>query len=110
MQMIYAIIRPEKMQNVFDGLQEAGFTALSKWEISGRGRQKGIQVGEIFYEQMVKNLIMIVVEDSEKNEVVDIILNRAKTGNNGNSGDGKIFVHPVTESYTISAQMRDDKK
>ena len=51
---------------------------------------------------MPKRMLYIVVRDEEKDEVVDIILHSARTGESGCSGDGKIFVQPITESYTIS--------
>ena len=43
-----------------------------------------------------------------KNEIIDIIMDTAQTGESGNSGDGRIFVLPVEESYTISSQSKDD--
>ncbi len=42
------------------------------------------------------------------NEIIDIIMDTAQTGESGNSGDGRIFVLPVEESYTISSQSKDD--
>ena len=56
---------------------------------------------------MTKVMIYMVVEDDEKDAVVDTILQTAMTGEKGNPGDGKIFVSPVYESYTISTQSLD---
>ena len=107
MVLISAIIRPEKMNDVKTALEEAEFFAFSKWELAGRGRQKGIQVGDFFYETMQKNMLYMAVEDEEKNQVIDIIMQNAMTGERGNAGDGRIFVSPITESYTISGQEKD---
>lgn len=52
---------------------------------------------------------MIVCDDDDKNEIIDIIMDTAQTGESGNSGDGRIFVLPVEESYTISSQSKDDQ-
>lgn len=108
MQLVSAIIRPEKVGDVVKALEEAGYLGFSKWSVSGRGKQKGIQVGEVFYEEMPKVMLYSVVEDEAKDEVVDIIIENAKSGENGNSGDGRIFVNPMAEAYTISSQEKDN--
>ena len=107
MKLVSAIIRPEKASFVVNQLSEAGYNAFSKWSISGRGKQKGIQVGDVFYEEMPKNMLYLVVEENEKDEVVDIIIHSAKSGERGSSGDGRIFVTDIEETYTISEQLRD---
>lgn len=50
-------------------------------------------------------MLYIVVHDQEKDEVIDIILRHVRTNAQGCSGDGKIFVQPITEAYTISDDM-----
>lgn len=107
MKMILATIRPEKIFEVSKGLETNGYYASTRWGVSGRGRQKGIQVGDIVYEEMSKNMLVVVVDDEEKDEVVRIIMDYARSGENGNSGDGKIFVVPVEESYTVSTREKD---
>ena len=82
--------------------------AFSKWAISGRGKEKGIQVGDVLYQEMAKNMLYITVGDKEKDEVVDIIINSAKSGQYGHYGDGKIFVSDISEAYTISEETRED--
>lgn len=108
MKLITAIIRPEKVVDVIRALEKEGYFAFSKWSVSGRGREKGIQVGDVLYQEMAKNIIYIVVENKEKDEVVDIIINSAKSGERGHCGDGKIFVSDISESYTISEETRED--
>lgn len=98
MKMIRAIIRPEKCEEVVDALAEAGYVALTKMDVVGRGKQKGIHVGGIYYDELPKVMIILVVEDSQVKEAIGIIIKAAHTGN---FGDGKIFVTPVEEAYTV---------
>lgn len=98
MKMIRAIVRPEAADIVVDGLAEAGFFSLTKISVFGRGKQKGITVGAIHYDELPKVMIMAVVEDKNVDEVVKIIKYKAYTGN---YGDGKIFVSPVDDAYTV---------
>ena len=74
-----------------------------------RGKEKGIQVGDVLYQEMAKSMLYITVEDKEKDEVVDIIVNSAKSGAYGHYGDGKIFVSDIEEAYTISEETREDE-
>ena len=104
---VTAIIRPEKIMDIQDALYTKGFSAMTKTTVSGRGKESGIKVGDVLYQEMTKVMIYMVVEDDEKDAVVDTILQTAMTGEKGNPGDGKIFVSPVYESYTISTQSLD---
>ncbi len=108
MKMVMAVIRPDSVFIVRKALAEQGFYASTRWNVSGRGRQKGIQVGEVIYEEMAKTSIFVVCHDDEKNLVIDIIMDASVTGADGNPGDGKIFVLPVLESYTISDRSKDE--
>ena len=98
MKMIKAIIRPEKEYEVISALEKEGFYSLSKVDILGRGKQKGIQVGEIVYDELAKLMLMVVVDDDAAENAIATIKKSAYTGN---YGDGKIFVIPVAEAYTI---------
>ena len=98
MKMVRAFIRPEKEQEVVQVLEGAGFGSLTKMPVFGRGKQKGLQVGPIYYDELPKTLLMLVVEDEHARSVVEIIEDRARTGF---IGDGKIFISPVEEAYTI---------
>ncbi len=103
MLMIRAIIRPEKVGIVLSELSDAGFPAVTKMDVSGRGKQRGVKVGDVFYDEIPKEMLIMVVKDEDKDDVVKIIIRNAKTGINGAFGDGKIFVSPVEEAYTISS-------
>ena len=104
---VTAIIRPGKIIDRQDGLYSRGFCAMTEINGSGRGKERGIKVGDVLYQEMTKIMIYMVVEDDEKDIVVDTIMQSAMTGESGNPGDGKIFVSPVYESYTISSQSLD---
>ena len=98
MKMIRAFIRPEKEQEVVQALEGSGFPSLTKMPVFGRGKQKGLQVGPVHYDELPKALLMMVVNSDDADEVVRIIQNKAKTGF---VGDGKIFVSPVERSFTV---------
>ena len=98
MKMIRAIVRPDKADEITEGLAEAGFYSLTKVNTFGRGKQKGIKVGDVHYDELPKIMIMIVVEDESVDEVIKLISYKAYTGN---FGDGKIFVTPVEQAYTV---------
>lgn len=81
-----------------ESLEKAGFVSLTKMEVFGRGKQKGIHTAEVEYDELPKTLLMLVVEDEDKSKVIETIKESAYTGK---YGDGKIFVSPVEEAYTV---------
>ena len=103
MKMIRAVIRPEAVDKVADTLEAGGFSALTRIDVFGRGKQKGIKVGNVVYDNFPKTMLMIVVDDGQLESAVEIIEESARTGN---IGDGKIFVSPVEEAYTIRTGAR----
>lgn len=105
--MIRAIVRPERTSTILAELSQAGFPAVTKMDVVGRGKQRGISVGEVVYDEIPKDLLMLVVQDEEKEDVFSIISRYAKTGERGAFGDGKIFVSPVEEAYTISSGTKN---
>ena len=98
MKMIRAIVRPEAADAVTEGLEEAGFFSLTKLNVFGRGKQKGITVGSTHYDELSKIMIMIVVEDESVDQVINLIKYKAYTGN---YGDGKIFMTNVEKAITV---------
>lgn len=98
MKMIRAFIRPEKEQEIVLALEGAGYPSLTKMPVFGRGKQKGLQVGPVHYDELPKTLLMMVVDDEELDSVIGIVQEKARTGF---IGDGKVFVSPVEASYTI---------
>ncbi|MDN5352015.1 MAG: nitrogen regulatory protein 1 [Clostridiales bacterium] len=106
MQMVRAIIRPEKASEVMAELMASGFPAVTKMDVYGRGKQKGIVIGDVQYDEIPKEMLLIVVKDEDKDDVVKVIMRTARTGENGNYGDGRILVSPVLEAYTISTGQK----
>jgi nitrogen regulatory protein PII 1 len=100
--MVRAIVRPEKVNHVMGSLCDAGYPAVTKVDVYGRGKQRGIKVGDVHYDELPKELLLIVVPEEEKDFVVRTVVEAARTGDRGAFGDGKIFVSPVEEVYTIS--------
>jgi nitrogen regulatory protein PII 1 len=105
--MVRAIIRPEKSQEVLAALMYAGFPAVTKMDVYGRGKQRGMKIGEVMYDELPKELILTVVDDQDKDFVVETILTAARSGSKGAFGDGKVFVSPVEEVYTISSGVKE---
>ncbi len=103
MKMVRAIIRPEMVDKVADSLETGGFTALTRMDVFGRGKQKGIKVGNVVYDNLPKTMLMVVVDDEKLESAVKIIEDSARTGN---IGDGKIFVTSVEDAYTIRTGAR----
>ncbi len=106
MLLVRAIIRPEKVGTVLSELLSAGYPAVTKMDVYGRGKQKGVKVGEVFYDEIPKEMLLIVVDDADKDDVVKLIMKYARTGETGHFGDGRIFVSPVEEAYTISTKTK----
>ena len=105
--MVRAIIRPEKADEVLAALMDAGFPAVTKMDVYGRGKQRGMKIGEVTYDELPKELIFTVVRESDKDYVVKVIMQAARTGHKGAFGDGKIFVSPVEEVYTVSSGLKE---
>lgn len=107
MKMIVAIIRPERLEIVRRGLEEIGIVSMTITEVRGRGAQKGLtqeyrgQPVTIDYLPKVK--IELVVHTTPVDEVIDVIVEHAGTGN---IGDGKVFVLPVEDAVRVRTRER----
>jgi len=105
MKLIIAIVRPDRLKEVEDGLKAAGFPSLTEISVRGRGKQRGITIGEMKYDKLPKELLLMVCRDKDAEKIVDVIM---KTGRTGNIGDGKIFVLNVEKAVTIRTGQRGD--
>lgn len=103
MKMIKAIVRPEKTETVLDNLLESGYAAATRMSVLGRGKQKGLKVGDTYYDEIPKELVMLVVPEEDTDKVVKIIVESARVDKNGTYGDGKIFISDVERTVTISS-------
>ncbi len=102
MKKIEAIIKPFKLDEVKEGLQEAGIQGLSVVEVKGFGRQKGhtelYRGAEYVVDFLPKVKIEVVLDDDQVESAVEAIVAAAKTDK---IGDGKIFVSPVEQAIRI---------
>ena len=102
MKKIEAIIKPFKLEEVKESLEEAGIQGLTVSEVKGFGRQKGhtelYRGAEYIVDFLPKVKIEIIVADSEVNKAVDAIQHSAHTGR---IGDGKIFVMNLDSAIRI---------
>jgi nitrogen regulatory protein P-II 1 len=102
MKKIEAIIKPFKLDEVKDALNEIGIQGMTVTEVKGFGRQKGhtelYRGAEYIVDFIPKIKLEIVTSDSLSSKVVSTIEQVAKTGK---IGDGKIFVYTVDEAIRI---------
>jgi len=105
--MIRSIIRPEKADAVLAALMDAGFPAVTKYSVAGRGKQRGIKIGEVTYDEIPKTMLMSVVNEVDKDFVIKTIMETARSSGKGAFGDGKIFISDIEESYTISSGVQE---
>ncbi len=107
MLMIRAIVRPEKSDEVLDALMDAGFPAVTKYSVAGRGKQRGIKIGDVTYDEIPKTMLIMVVKDEDKDFVIQTVMDTARTPGKGAFGDGKIFVSAVEEVHTVSSGQKE---
>lgn len=105
MMEIRAIIRRECLNALKDGLAEKGLYGLTHWPVVGRGKQRGVIVNGISYDELPKEMVYIVVHDDHKTEVIQTIISACQTKPKGTPGDGRIFINRLDEGYTISQQL-----
>ena len=110
MKKIEAIIKPFKLDEVKEALQEAGIQGLTVTEIKGFGRQKGhtelYRGAEYVVDFLPKVKIEVVLSDDMVDGAVEAIVTAARTGK---IGDGKIFVTPVEQAIRIrTGETGDD--
>ncbi len=102
MKLIEAIIKPFKLDEVKDALNEIGVEGITVSEVKGFGRQKGhtelYRGAEYVVDFIPKVKIEIAIADELAAKVVETIENTAKTGR---IGDGKIFIMPLDEAVRI---------
>ncbi|SCM76581.1 regulatory protein P-II for glutamine synthetase (modular protein) [uncultured Pleomorphomonas sp.] len=102
MKKIEAIIKPFKLDEVKEALQEVGLQGITVTEAKGFGRQKGhtelYRGAEYVVDFLPKVKIEVVMTDDMVAKAVDAIRNAAQTGR---IGDGKIFVSPVEDAIRI---------
>ena len=102
MQLVTAIIKPFKLDDVRDALAEVGVNGITVTEVKGYGRQKGhtelYRGAEYIVDFLPKIKVETAVTDDLVERVVDAIVQAASTGK---IGDGKVFVHKLEEVVRI---------
>ena len=102
MKKVEAIIKPFKLDDVKEALNEIGLQGMTISEVKGYGRQKGhkevYRGAEYVVDFIPKIKLEIVIEDGRVQAVVEKIQQAANTGK---IGDGKIFVLPVEEAIRV---------
>jgi nitrogen regulatory protein P-II 1 len=110
MKLIQAIIKPFKLDEVKDALNEIGIEGITVSEVKGFGRQKGhtelYRGAEYVVDFIPKVKLEIAVADELVTKVVSAIEQTAKTGR---IGDGKIFVMPLEEAVRIRTGEKGDE-
>jgi nitrogen regulatory protein P-II 2 len=110
MKYIVAIIKPSKLDVIREALMKVGVEGLTSSEVSGFGRQKGhteIYRGAEYNTSFVPKIkLEIAVGDALADDVIETIQNEANTDN---IGDGKIFVHELTDIIRIRTGERGEE-
>ena len=109
MKKVEAIIKPFKLDEVKDKLNEIGVKGITVTEVKGFGRQKGhtelYRGAEYVVDFLPKIKMEIVIEDSLLEDVVNSIVKAAQTGR---IGDGKIFITDLKETVRIRTGERGE--
>lgn len=109
MQMIEAVVKPRKLDEVKGALSRLGVLGVTAIECKGFGRQKGhteryrgsrMDVGWV-----PKVMLKIAVRDDDLDKALETIISNARTGD---VGDGKIFVYPIGKAVRIRTGEQDD--
>jgi|TARA_B100001029_G_C14887017_1_gene353180 nitrogen regulatory protein P-II 1 len=107
MKKVEAIVKPFKLDEVKEALQELGLQGLTVFEAKGFGRQKGhtelYRGAEYVVDFLPKVKIELIIEDSQLEAVIDAIQKSALTGK---IGDGKIFVSSIDDAIRIRTGER----
>lgn len=110
MKKIEAIIKPFKLEEVKDELQEIGIKGMTVTEVKGFGRQKGhvelYRGAEYDITFIPKVKIEIVISDELVDKTVSVIVKNARTGN---IGDGKIFISTLDDVIRIRTGERGEE-
>lgn len=107
MKLITAILKPFKLDDVKDALQAHGVTGMTVSEASGYGRQGGhtevYRGAEYTVDLIPKVRLEVLVDDSETDAVINVIVKSASTGS---IGDGKVWATPVEQVVRVRTGER----
>ena len=107
MKLVTAIIKPFRLDDVRNALSEVGIQGMTVSEVKGFGRQRGhtelYRGAEYVVDFLPKAKIEVAVSDDLVDQIIEAIINSAKTGK---VGDGKIFVLPMDDCIRIRTGER----
>lgn len=110
MKLVIAIIQPNRLEAVKAALAEAEVFRLTVMDVQGFGRQRGhteAYRGHEFAVNLLRKVqLMIAVNDDFLEPTIDALAKGARTGPNGEIGDGKIFVLPLEDCIRIRTGER----
>jgi nitrogen regulatory protein PII len=109
MKKIEAIVKPFKLQDVKDALNELGIQGMTVTEVKGFGRQKGhteiYRGSEYTVDFLPKIKIETILPDAQVKAAIEAIIKAAKTGK---IGDGKVFVSTIEDAWRIRTDERGE--
>ena len=102
MKLVFAIIKPHRLDDVKEALRDLGVGGMTSVEAQGFGRQRGhtelYRGAEYQVDFVPKVQVEVMLEDDQVATIVDVIIGAARTGK---IGDGKVFVLPAEQVYRI---------
>lgn len=108
MKLITAIIKPHQLEPVRDAMERFGVTGMTVSEASGYGRQRGhsevYRGAEYTVDFIPKIRLEVLVDDSDADSVINLIVQQARTGR---IGDGKVWSVPVDQVVRVRTGERD---
>lgn len=109
MKRIAAVVRPEKLEPLKEALFQAKISGMTIYQVHGCGNQHGwkeyFRGSEVFLNMIPKVKFEIIVEDSRVDEIVDVIVGVARTGE---VGDGKIFISSIDSAVRVRTGEKDE--
>lgn len=109
MKRIAAVVRPEKLEPLKEALFQAKISGMTIYQVHGCGNQHGwkeyFRGSEVFLNMISKVKFEIIVEDSRVDEIVDVIVDVARTGE---VGDGKIFISSIDSVVRVRTGEKDE--
>jgi nitrogen regulatory protein P-II 2 len=110
MKLVVAIIQPTKLEAVRQALNKIEVTRMTVCDAQGYGRQRGrteMYRGHEYKTHLLRKIALeILVNDDFLDRTVDTLMAVARTGPEGEIGDGKIFVMPALETISIAGPIR----
>ena len=109
MKRIAAVVRPEKLEPLKEALFQAKISGMTIYQVHGCGNQHGwkeyFRGSEVFLNMIPKVKLEIIVEDARVDEIVDVIVKVARTGE---VGDGKIFISDIESVIRVRTGEKDE--